>query len=786
MKILFRVILTLLILIVCAGIFGYALLKNSVAPYEGELALKGVIEKIEITFDKKGIPQIWAENENDAYFALGWLHASERLFQMDMTRRISQGRLSEVLGEITLKMDVESRKIGHDQLVRNQIQNLSPENKARLEAYALGINTFVDETAAMPFEFYLLDYDFSPWTVYDCLTIMSFQTWYSDALQNRDLFFVEVAAELGLEKAQSALFSYPDWAPTTVPAQSSVSFLPDFKTAIATSLFKENKIPFLLTNASNSWVTSPQKSVSGSAMLASDPHLETGRIAQFWYYAGIHIKDKNVNALGVTAAGLPLVVMGHNGHAAWAFTAGGVDVTEFYEEQIHEHDSTQYLTLDGWKKFETRKEEILVAGKESYKFSVFNSLHGPVFFKDKKTKKVYTIDWAGFDADINLAITSGFDLISVNNFQDFRQAVTQFGALDANWTYADKEGNIGYQLGTPIPVREKNWKNLPVKGWENNRVWDGYYPLEKTPHAFNPQKGWLASANNKQAADDFGYEILGNFAGDRIVRLEKLLSSKEKYSVQDFMLIQNDIIDETLLLWANKLVSPLKDFGAEGITMSNKLSSWDGHTGIESNETAFINVFQQLFKKNIFADELGKNHRHIEDVWLLEIFDKNTLHWFDDISTADIVESRDQIIKKTLKETLEMVKGKSWGQFQAFTMQHPFTVVPILGDLLDLKHGPWSWPGTEGTLNSSFSSYEDGNFKVVVGPSWRFIIDFANPDVVQMVLPAGNSGNPMSPYFTDFLELWKTGQYWNVPLSQESVYSDKSSVLVLTPINDND
>jgi penicillin G amidase len=773
------IIISIILILFVAGLSGYILLKNSVAPYEGTITLNGVSKDIEITFDAKGIPQIWAENESDAYFALGWLHASERLFQMDMTRRIAQGRLSQVLGDVTLKMDIESRKIGHTRLAQKQIEKLSASNRSRLEAYSAGVNAFVEETAAMPFEFYLLGYDFAPWTIFDCLTILSFQTWYSDALQNRDQFFVEITSGMGLEKAKSALFDYPQWAPTTVPAQSNNHLLPDFKNSIAEALFKEGKIPFLLTNASNSWVTSPNKSIGGAAMLASDPHLETGRIAQFWYYAGIHIKEKNINALGISSAGLPFIIMGHNGQAAWAFTAGGVDVTEFYEEQINPQDSTQYKTEQGWASFETIPEEILISGKEPLRLNVLVSRHGPLFYQDKKNNKVFAIDWAGFDADLNRAVGSGFDLISVRDFESFRKAVTQFGALDANWTYADNDGNIGYQLGTPIPVRPNNWPNLPVNGWENERVWQGYYPLEKTLFSYNPNKGWLASANNKQAGADLGYEILGNFAADRIIRLDKLMTLKEKYSVKDFMEIQDDRVDETLLLWAKIVSGPLKDFGAAGVTMSNKIESWDGDTGIESTETAFLKVFQQVFKKNVFADELGKNHRKMDNIWMLELMDKDSSDWFDDISTEDQTETRAQIIKKSLKETLETADGKKWGDLQTFTMQHPFSIVPVLGSLLNLKHGPWAWPGTEGTLNSSFASYRAGKFKVTVGPSWRFIIDFANPDAVQMVLPAGNSGNPMSPYFLDFLEDWKTGAYWQVALSRDAVYAGKSSLLVL-------
>jgi penicillin G amidase len=777
MKIFKWVLAVLLIVILICFLFGYFLLKNSLAPYQGEVSLNSLDHSVEITFDKKGIPQIWAETEKDAYFALGWLHASERLFQMDVTRRISQGRLSEVLGDITLQLDIDSRIIGHRRMALQQQDSLSAGNREILEQYVSGINSFVRETQSMPFEFYLLAYDFEPWTIADCLTILSFQTWYSDDLQNPDKVLTEITSKYGIDKTRSLLFDYPSFGPLTIPAEQKLSFLSDYKNQLARALLTPAGIPFLMNKASNSWVVSPKKSASGFAMMASDPHLETTRIPQFWYYLGLHIKEKNINALGITAAGLPFIVMGHNGQAAWAFTASAVDITEYYQEKINESDSTQYLTPEGWKTFEIIHDSINIAGSDPFNLTILKTRHGPVFYRNDSLQKMYSLDWAGFDNNLDKAVTAGLGLVEVNDYNTFRRTVTQFGALSANWMYADKNGNIGYQLGTPVPMRPADWENLPVKGWENNRIWQCYLSLDETPFVSNPQKGWLASANNKPGNDKNNFHISGNFVADRIERLSQLLSSKDAFTVQDFMSMQMDRYDISLFHWVEKLKKPLMNFGPEGISMSRLLAAWDGYCGIESGETAFIYLFIFTLKKNMLADELGEAYKKTKDSWLLEALDNDSLSWYDDISTTDIKENRKDIINRTIRETFEITHGKTWGDFQSFKMEHPFAVVPILGDLLNLSYGPWPWGGTLGTPLQSYSNYKDHHFDVIIGASWRFIIDFANPDEIKMVLPAGNSGNPMSPHFNDFLDMWLEGRYWTVPLNKDKVYSTAESIL---------
>jgi penicillin amidase len=470
--------------------------------------------------------------------------------------------------------------------------------------------------------------------------------------------------------------------------------------------------------------------------------------------------------------------MGHNGQAAWAFTASAVDITEYYQEKVNPQDSTMYLTKEGWKKFEFIEDSVWIAGKdEPHTLNIRKTIHGPVFYHNDSLKKIYTLDWAGFDNNLNQAVSAGLNLIETTDYDTFRHTITQFGALSANWMYADKKGTIGYQLGTPVPVRPQNSENLPLKGWQNNRIWDGYLPLDKTPHVSNPAKGWLASANNKPGPDENNPYIYGNFVADRIERLSQLLSSREIFTVQDFMTMQMDQTDVSMLHWVDAMQKLLMDFGPEGISMAKKLAAWDGYSGVESSETAFMYLFIFNLKKNMMADEIGESYKKTKDTWIIENLYNDTLSWYDDISTKDVKESRKDIINKTLKRTFEITRGKTWGNFQSFKMEHPFAVVPLLGSMLNLSYGPWPWGGTLGTPLQAYSNFSNEHFDVLIGVSWRFIIDFANPDEIRMVLPAGNSGNPMSPHFNDFLDMWLKGEYWTVALTRDKVYKSAESIL---------
>jgi penicillin G amidase len=791
-KILLSIFGLLVIVIVIFMVYANTVIRGSLPITNGEITLQGVQNPVEITFDKMGIPQVWTQNEKDAWFAVGWLHANDRLFQMELTRRVSQGRLSEMFGDITLDFDRSQRRIGHARMAKSELDKLEINERILLQSYSDGINTWAKSAENLPFEYLLLGLEYEEWKIEDCMAILSFQTWFSDALQNNDELFMAVYEKYGAEKARELFLNYPDWGKITVPQpdeiMSSIDSNSDkvniFKKSILENLFASTTNPPTMTHSSNCWSVSPERSESGHAIFASDPHLDITRLPQFWYYIGIHAKETDLNVIGITTPGLPVVVMGHNGEAAWAFTAGGIDVTDMYHEKVNPENKNQYQVNDSWNDFDIIEELIYSSSSEIPDTIIIKSNnHGPVIHENDSLNIAYTLKWAGFDKSISTAVTAGFNLAKVNSYESFRQHVTNFGALDANWMYADKSGNIGYQLGTPIPIRQNFDHNLPLPGWTDEQNWQGYYSIEKTPHSYNPEKGWLATSNNKPDDANLEYELQGNFAFDRIMRISKLLESKDKYSVSDFQDFQMDFNSEYLLRWKAEAVNILMNLNEKDWT--ERISAWNGNAESNTTEAALMQYWMFLFRKNTFGDEIGKLQSKIK----FNLIEKENLPensaWFDDVKTKDKVESRNDIAEAAMKNAIKLVGDKKWGELQSVTMAHPLAQVPVLGSLLGLERGPFARGGTAGTLNASFNVLTENGFKAIVGPSWRFIIDFADVDAATVVIPSGQSGHPLSSHFFDFYPLWVKGERWNVPFSKKNVQKSAVSKVILKPGKDN-
>lgn len=780
-QVLFLLLTVVLATIVGGSLYLYFWLKNSVPVRDGTVSVSGINETIEITFDKMGIPQIWSKTAPDGYFALGYLHASDRLFQMDMSRRMSQGRLSELLGTVTLELDKKQKRIGHNRIAAQALVTLDETYRQRLQAYADGVNGYAKTAGAPPFEYLLLGAAFEEWTVFDCLTLLSFQTWYSDALQNHDQFYLELKEKIGREKAASLCYTYPDWAPVTIPDAEKIGQSTPVSEFDFVSPFNTNAIePYLMSNSSNAFVVGPNKSAGGHAILASDPHLPINQLPQFWYMVGLHIQEDSINVLGISAPGLPYIVMGHNGRTGWAFTAGGIDVSDFYSEKINPEDSGQYQTPSGWKQFEYVTDTIIANGLDSpIVLTTSITRHGPVLIETNDTI-VQSFRWAGYDADLNLAVGSGFAMHGVKDFKEFQKAVTNMGALNANWIYADANGNIGYQLGTPLPIKPFKSDCHTKLGWSDDYEWQGYVSLSKTPQSLNPHRNWLANSNNLSTRSPEFPMLSGSFAADRIIRITQLMSQANEISADDCRRFQFDRTDAYLLRWRWDMARQLVGLGHH--ELSDLINNWDGSTGLDSKETALTMLFLTQLKQLTFEDELGEMYQGVRTIWLDEVFHNKSFHfWFDDINT-DTVEALDDISRRAMSNAVEIVAQKTWKDFNSLSMRHPMSEVPVIGSLLELNRGVWPWPGSAGTLNASFIvPAEDTAFQTIVGPSWRMVVDFADVDAASFVIPAGNSGNPMSPHFFDFNHMWQEGRYWNIPISEERVKKSAASVLILQP-----
>ncbi|HYH07051.1 MAG TPA: penicillin acylase family protein [Thermoanaerobaculia bacterium] len=721
MKIAVRVVIALLIVAALVW-FGVPLvLRRSVMQYAGSIRTS-VTAPVEITFDAKGIPQVWAKTDGDAFFAIGWLHGNERLFQMELVRRLSRGELSEVFGEAAYETDAFQRRIGFARQAK--AATLDPKTRAVVQRYVDGINAAIAQAKMLPPELVLLRLRPRQWTIEDCLAISYYQTWFSHQLMDQDEKYQRLIEKLGMPAEVLSRAGHP-WSPPTVP-----SALPDLR----------------ITTASNSWVVAPSRSKSRKAMHAADPHLSIDQVPGLWYLAGLHSAE-GLNVVGVTYGGAPFVVMGHNADIAFSFTVASIDLIDYYS------DAPAGPAI---------REEIRVQGEDNPRvLEVRRGARGVMI--DEKT----SLRWAGFDFDPGAITKSALALQKATTFEEFRRAVTGFGALDANWIYSDRAGNIGYQLGAPVPVREFDTYRRQ-KADDARAVWKGYRALAETPHALNPRQGFLASCNNRPSSE----WIPGFYDPYRITRADALLRAGT-----DMRAMQFDLVSGLATRW--------KKLAAEGARAAKLaaeaqlLEQWDGRMSADSKAATLFAAWWRRLPRAIFEDELGSEW-DTGRVLLDEALTTSTPA-IDDKRTPR-VENAIDVSARAMHEAKAIASGRTWGEACTLLVKHPLARVKLLDAWLKLNRGPYPGAGDPGTLNANFYSYHEASqsFRTHIGPSMRFVLDWGDVDGFSLYGALGQSGNPFSEHYDDFPGV----NEWKVPFSRAKVEETKVSTLTLVPENE--
>ena len=723
MRVVGRVVLVLVVLVALLWFGGRCYLAHSVARYDGAITA-GVAAPVEITFDAKGVPQVWAKTDADAFFAIGWLHASERLFQMELVRRLARGELSEVFDSIAFETDMAQRRAGFARRARAAARATSPA----VQRYVDGINAWIEQAKVLPPEFVVLRLKPRKWTVEDCLAISGYQTWFSHELMDQDRKYQSLIEKIGMPATVLSHAGHP-WSPPTVPE-------------------------YRMTTASNSWVLSPSRSASHAALHASDPHLSIDQVPGLWYLAGLH-SDEGLNVVGVTYGGAPFVVMGHNDSIAFSFTVASVDIIDYYDDA---------------PKSVIAREAIRVKGEDKPRIvEVKEGARGVMI--DEKT----SMHWAGFDFAPSEITDAAYRLQKAKTFDDFRKAVTRFGALDANWIYSDRNGNIGYQLGVPIPIRDYD-SYTRQKASDPNSVWRGYRALHDTPHALNPAQGFLASCNNQIVPPNWPYPVPGFYDPYRIARASALLPTK--HTRNDMHAMQLDLTSVIAQRWKT-----LAADGAQAANLQNEsrmLRSWDARMSDDSRAATLFEAWWRALPRAIFEDELGDDW-NTGRVLLDEALTTNS-PVIDDRRTKQVETTKD-ISARAMKEAMKIANNRTWGEASTLTVRHPLSRVKLLDTWLHLNRGPDPAPGDAGSLHANFFSYDEksNSFRARIGPSMRFVLDWSDVDGFTLNGALGQSGNPFSPYYDDFLPMMRRGEEWNVPFSRAKVYAKRASLLRLMP-----
>jgi penicillin amidase len=743
----------------------------------GRLTISILHAPVDIQRDSYGVPCITARNEHDLMVATGFVHAQDRLWQMDLSRRVGQGRLSEIFGGVTIPFDRMFRIIGIRNVAEKIEQSLPDSSRRRLVWYAEGVNALIEsQHGKLPVEFDMLDYRPEPWEPVHSIILARLMSWDLNLSWWTDLTLGAIAEKVGLERALDIMPSDPPTVEPLVPAAEWRTYagLGTGFLHTAQEFRRFQGAPGIL-GGSNAWVVGPSKSATGKVILANDTHLQLQCPSRFYE---LHLRAPGYDVGGFSIPGIPAVVVGRNARIAWGLTNVMADDADFYIERIDSTDTTRYMSADGWKRLAIHEEEIVVKGDTAVSVIVRSTHHGPIvtdihtMLKKATSPFVASMRWTGLDVSDQI---NAFNRINrAGSWQEFTAGVREFTGPGQNFIYGDIDGNIGYWCGVRLPIRGKQNSTLPLPGWDPSADWKGFVPFEQLPHRFNPPEGYIASANNKLVDDSYPYHISDLWEPpSRIIRLRDVLGAEGTFTAADFARLQNDRMSPhaqqivPFILAAFRDSTP--DFPERDLVFSY-LRNWNFTFAPEDIPTSIYQQFFVRLLKNTYEDEMGEELFH-DFVILVNVpirvttrlLADSTSRWFDDIRTEQI-ETRDDIVRRSLREAVRALQTRfgpemktwRWGEMHTVTLNHPFGLRKPLDRVFSI--GPFPYGGGSTSLVSGEYSFNNP-FEVTVGASLRQIVDFNRPGEVLSILPTGQSGQVLHRHYDDQTHLWLNGMY---------------------------
>jgi penicillin G amidase len=757
----------LLAVMAAAGV--YLWLRSSLPETDGRLVLAGPSAEIRITRDTHGIPTIKAQNDRDAAFALGFVHAQDRLFQMDLMRHYGAGRLAEWFGARALPVDRTIRTLGVYRAAEAQYALLPSDLRVVFDAYAAGVNAFLaTRRGALPPEYAVLGVRPAPWKPADSLVWAKVMDLQLARNYRFELLRARLAQHLKPEELAVLFPAYRGDAPVVLGAlRSELQGLPPQQAA------------------SNEWVVDGKHSSSGKPLLANDTHLDFSAPG-VWYLARIETPDDTI--AGVTTAGEPMIVLGHNSHIAWGFTTTGGDVEDVYVEKLDPKDPRRYLTPEGAQPFALRQEVIRVRGARPVTITVRATRHGPVISDAGSSSaagegEVLALQatWLQGEDRTPQAL---WDATHAHDWKTFHDALRNFVAPQQNIVYADVDGHIGFFAPAKIPIRAKGDGAMPVPGEGAAYDWTGYVPFDVLPQGVDPPRGRFVAANNKIVPDTYPYLITHDWELPyRAERITELLDRTPVQTPATSAAIQAD----TVSLMARRLLplmqkaTPLSALGQAAI---QRLSRWDDRMAPDEVAPLLFVAWLREFNRQILADKLG---RLFNDYWALHpdvienILTKYP-NWCDNTDTPEVESCGQQLGAALDRAMADLAKRYGndmddwlWGVAHPAEFPHPiWSRLPVVARFFALAIAD----------GGGFDTVDNGTmvvrrtaepFAAVHGPTMRMIVDMADPAAARFMITPGQSGDILSPHYDDLLHPWRDVNYLR--------FGDDASggVLVLAP-----
>lgn len=780
------VVSVVLIALVLVG--GWLWLRGSLPQLDGEIALAGPHAPIEILRDSYGVPHIYATEPHDAYFGLGFVHAQDRLWQMETQRRVGAGRLSELFGLRTVETDRFLRILGIHQAAERQWQGLDNDAQAAYRAYADGVNAHLAaRSGPLPPEFVLFGVEPEPWQPVDSLAWALMMAWDLAGNWSSELLRARLAQQL--EPAQIAAL-WPE-------VKSTPSDLPDSLAEIYRSLPLDAlagldlAAPRLDGEGSNNWALAGTRSASGAPLLANDPHLDLG-LPSLWYLA--HLSASGLEVAGATLPGLPVPVLGRNAHLAWGFTNTNPDVQDLFVERLDPDDPGRYLTPDGAQAFVVRQEVIAIRGAAELVIEVRESRHGPVISDASETARdaagdgyVLALAWTALAPDNRSAQASLYAVLA-NDREDFIGAMRDFHAPQQNIVYADTDGHIGFIAPGQVPIRNLGNGRLPVPGWSGEYDWIGIIPFEALPSNLDPAGGAIITANQRIVPADYPWFITDDWTPPwRYRRIADLVDAEDQHTPESFSAIQNDVRSSFAAALTPLLLKYAHPETPRARSVIELLTGWDYEMAVERPEPLIFAAWQRAFLRALLADELGPLYDEFAGIRAnLSLGALTHPSPFCDDITTERLEDCASLVGAALETALieltanhgDDTEAWRWGDVHRLSLSHRiFSRLPVVNSLTGHEFGTG---GGGYTVNAaSYAAKGATPYAQIAGPGYRAVYDLA-PGAPSLVMQStGQSGNPFSVHYDDLVTLWQSGT--TIPLTMIREDIDVAARLLLRP-----
>jgi penicillin G amidase len=825
------IVVLVVVLVIAAAGSGWWWLRASLPVLDGQVTMHGLHAPVEVLLDAHGVPAVYAADPDDAWFAAGVLHARDRRWQMELYRRVTLGRLSEVLGDTTIPFDQRFLTLGLRDAAKAEWERAAPNVRTALESYAAGVNAASAELVGRkrPIEFQVLGITPPPWEPVDSLAVGRLLAWRLAENHQAELVRAMTAAKFGEETARFLTGRYPSTAPailSPVSPSTAASTVPDTHFLPATGMNRDRLVSnsrgqrsqtaipgleWLAAGArrgnSNNWVLAGGKTKSGRPILANDPHLQI-EFPSVWYE--IHLVAPDLDVVGVTIPGVPFVALGHNARIAWGMTATGADVQDLVIERV-DVGKKESLCRGEWVAIETTTADIPIRGRSrAMPFEVWKTRNGPIFAdldpdwdappswlspdgRGSEEQRAYSLRWDG-SGDLATA----FEAINrAGDWNAFTTAIGAFASPSMNIVYADVDGNVGYAMSGRLPVRSSGDGTLPSDG-SADAGWTGSIEPSALPRVFNPQSGLIYSANNEIDRGFNGLITRDWTAGFRASRLRDELSKADAVDLDATAALQNDrhsVAADVILAGLDAAIKTghASKSDAAATALLEQLAKWDRVVDARP-VVSLYEAFEDALWRRTFVDEMDEPLFSKFYEWagaekpagLYAVIDDRGSRWFDDITTVEKKETRDDIFLLAIRDADDKLQAdwggdssRGWDRVHGARFSHPLGSVAFPFRWL-LSRGPVPVEG-DGTTVMRISWNRMTPFTAWEHPSWRQIFDVGDWDASRVILPAGQSGHPMSPYYFDQNETWRTGQYRAQPFSRSAVSAAAQHRLLFVP-----